>query len=137
MRIGPSPLPSLLLRFFYPPTGLDANYRVEFLKGPVSRPRGTRGRRREGGREDDSWRAMRGFNRTNSEPGFSDEDSERLRNFIRRDFVLITQRERERERERSCLFAKQVEVFRSVKWTEIITSVTSLDENKHIIVESY
>lgn len=107
------------------------------MKGPVSRPRGTRGRRREEGREDESWRAMRGFNRTNSEPGFSDEDSERLRNFIRRDFVLITQRERERGRNRSCLFAKQVEVFRSVKWIEIITSVTSLDENKHIIVESY
>ena len=45
---------------------------------------------------------MRGFNRTNSEPGFSDEDSERLRNFIRRDFVLITQREREGERDLVC-----------------------------------
>lgn len=49
---------------------------------------------------------------------------ERLRNFIRRGFVLITLR----EGERSCSLAKQVEVFRSVKWTEIITS---LDENKY------
>lgn len=48
---------STILHFFYPPSlypsdGLDANYRVEFLKDPVSRPRGTRGR------EDESWRAI-------------------------------------------------------------------------------
>lgn len=70
-----------------------------------------------------------------NEPGFSDEDEEASKFYPEK--FRFNNSEREKGRERSCLFAKQVEVFRSVKWTEIITSVTSLDENKHIIVESY